>query len=110
MQAEADADIEAGRHVLALNSSETSVKALAAEVTAHFARCDILVNCAGIYPLLSFAEMTFADWRRVQAINLDSLFLMCAAFVPSMRRRKWGRIVNLASSTLRSVVSGLPPL
>jgi NAD(P)-dependent dehydrogenase (short-subunit alcohol dehydrogenase family) len=100
---------QAGRHVLALKcdvSSEASVKALAAEVTARFDRCDILVNCAGIYPLLSFAEMTFADWRRVQAINLDGLFLMCAAFVPSMRRRKWGRIVNLASSTLGSVVSG----
>jgi NAD(P)-dependent dehydrogenase (short-subunit alcohol dehydrogenase family) len=50
--------------------------------------------------------MTFAEWRRVQAINLDSVFLMCAAFVPGMRARKWGRIVNLASSTLGSVVSG----
>jgi NAD(P)-dependent dehydrogenase (short-subunit alcohol dehydrogenase family) len=78
-------------------SSETSVNALAAEVTARFGRCDILINCAGIYPLQPFAEITFAEWRRVQAINLDSVFLMCAAFVPGMRTRKWGRIVNLAS-------------
>jgi NAD(P)-dependent dehydrogenase (short-subunit alcohol dehydrogenase family) len=87
-------------------SSESSVTSLAAEVTARFGRCDILVNCAGVYPLQSFAEITFAEWRRVQAINLDSVFLMCAAFVPGMRARKWGRIVNLASSTLGSVVSG----
>jgi NAD(P)-dependent dehydrogenase (short-subunit alcohol dehydrogenase family) len=99
----------AGRQALAHKtdvSSEESVKALAAEVAKRFGRCDILVNCAGIYPLQPFAQMTFADWRRVQAINLDSVFLMSAAFAPGMRERKWGRIVNLASSTLGSVVSG----
>jgi NAD(P)-dependent dehydrogenase (short-subunit alcohol dehydrogenase family) len=100
---------EAGRDVLASNcdvSSESSVNALAAQVTARFGRCDILINCAGIYPRQPFAEMTFADWRRMQAINLDSVFLMCAAFVPGMRARKWGRVVNMASATLGTVVSG----
>jgi NAD(P)-dependent dehydrogenase (short-subunit alcohol dehydrogenase family) len=100
---------DARREVLAANcdvSSESSVNALAAEVTARFGRCDILINCAGIYPRQPFAEMTFADWRRTQAINLDSVFLMCAAFVPGMRERKWGRIVNMASATLGTVVSG----
>lgn len=100
---------EAGRDVLASIcdvSSESSVNALAAEVTARFGRCDILINCAGIYPRQPFAEMTFADWRRMQAINLDSVFLMCAAFVPGMRTRKWGRIVNMASASLGTVVSG----
>ena len=100
---------EAGRQVLASNcdvSSESSVNALAAEVTARFGRCDILINCAGIYPRQPFTEMTFADWRRMQAINLDSVFLMCAAFVPGMRARRWGRVVNMASATLGTVVSG----
>jgi NAD(P)-dependent dehydrogenase (short-subunit alcohol dehydrogenase family) len=50
--------------------------------------------------------MTFADWRRVIATNLDSTFLVSAAFVPGMRSRKWGRIVNMASSTFGSVVTG----
>ena len=100
---------EAGKQVLASNcdvSSESSVNALAAEVTARFGRCDILINCAGIYPRQPFSEMTFADWRRMQAINLDSVFLMCAAFVPGMRARRWGRVVNMASATLGTVVSG----
>jgi NAD(P)-dependent dehydrogenase (short-subunit alcohol dehydrogenase family) len=101
---------KAGRDVLAWQgdvSSESSVNALLTEVTARFGRCDILVNCAGIFPSQPFAEMTFTDWRRVQAVNLDSVFLMCAAFVPGMRARKWGRIVNMASSTLGSVVHHL---
>jgi 3-oxoacyl-[acyl-carrier protein] reductase len=95
---------ETGRDVLAWEgnvSSESSVTALLTEVTARFGRCDILVNCAGIFPLKPFVEMTFADWRQVQAINLDSVFLMSAAFVPGMRARKWGRIVNITSGAAR---------
>ena len=100
---------QAGRHALACKcdvSSEVSVKALADQVTKRFSRCDILINCAGIFPNQPFDEITFADWRRVQAINLDSVFLMSAAFAPGMKQRRWGRIVNMASSTLGSVVSG----
>jgi len=100
---------QAGGQALACKcdvASEESVKALAGEVAGRFGRCDILINCAGIFPNQAFDKMTFADWRRVQAINLDSVFLMSAAFAPGMRQRKWGRIVNMASSTLGSVVTG----
>jgi len=100
---------EAGREALACRCDVTSpdeVKALAIQVERRFGRRDILVNCAGIYPNLAFEQMTFADWRRVMSINLDSLFLVTAAFVPGMKQRGWGRIVNLASSTLGSVVTG----
>jgi NAD(P)-dependent dehydrogenase (short-subunit alcohol dehydrogenase family) len=100
---------QAGREALACKcdvSSEDSVKALAGEVSKRFGRADILINCAGIYPNQAFDTMTFADWRRVQSINIDSVFLMCAALVPGMQQRQWGRIVNMASSTLGSVVSG----
>jgi len=100
---------QAGRQALACRcdvSSADAVEALASDVAKHFGRCDILINCAGIFPNQPFDEMTFADWRRVLAINLDSVFLMSAAFVPGMKQRRWGRIVNMASSTLGSVVSG----
>jgi NAD(P)-dependent dehydrogenase (short-subunit alcohol dehydrogenase family) len=100
---------QAGRQALACTcdvSSVDSVKALASDVAKHFDRCDILINCAGIFPNQPFEEMAFADWRRVLAINLDSVFLMSAAFVPGMKQRQWGWIVNMASSTLGSVVSG----
>jgi len=100
---------QAGREALACRCDVTSpeaVAALAAQVERRFGRCDILINCAGIYPQQAFEQMTFADWRRVLSINLDGLFLVTAAFVPGMKRRGWGRIVNLASSTLGSVVTG----
>jgi NAD(P)-dependent dehydrogenase (short-subunit alcohol dehydrogenase family) len=100
---------QAGREALACRCDVTSpdaVAALAAQVERRFGRCDILVNCAGVYPQQAFEQMTFADWRRVLSINLDGLFLATSAFVPGMKRRGWGRIVNLASSTLGSVVTG----
>lgn len=87
-------------------SSEDAVAAMAKAVNAKFSHVDIVVNCAGIFPQKQFADMTFADWRKVLSTNLDSTFLVSAAFVPGMRKRKWGRVINMASSTFGSVVTG----
>jgi len=80
-------------------SKPADVAALAQAVEAQFGRCDILVNNAGIYPIQTFDEMTFEDWRRIMAVNLDGQFLTIKAFAPGMRQRRWGRIVNQASDT-----------
>ena len=99
----------AGRRAIAVKcdvSSEGAVAAMAKEVGKKFSHVDIVINCAGIFPQKDFLDMTFADWRQVLAINLDSTFLVTAAFVPGMRARQWGRVVNMASSTLGSVVTG----
>ncbi len=98
-----------GRQALACKcdvTSPDSVAGMAADVQKKFGRCDILINCAGIFPQLSFDQMKFEDWRRVLSINLDSAFLVTSQFVPGMKQRQWGRIVNMASSTLGSVVTG----
>jgi len=99
----------AGRTAIAIRcdvSSEESVAAMARAVQAKFGHVDIVVNCAGIFPQKVFGDMSFADWRKVLSINLDGTFLVTKAFVPGMQARKWGRVVNLASSTLGSVVTG----
>jgi NAD(P)-dependent dehydrogenase (short-subunit alcohol dehydrogenase family) len=99
----------AGRDAIAVRcdvSSESAVAAMAKDVGKKFSHVDIVINCAGIFPQKDFPEMTFADWRQVLSINLDGTFLVTAAFVPGMRARKWGRVVNMASSTLGSVVTG----
>lgn len=85
---------------------EESVGYLATEIDARFGRCDILVNNAGIYPIQPFEQITFADWRRVMALNLDAVFLMSRAFAPGMKRRGWGRVINISSSTFNMVASG----
>jgi NAD(P)-dependent dehydrogenase (short-subunit alcohol dehydrogenase family) len=100
----------AGREALAVRcdvSSPESVAGLAREVERAFGRCEILVNNAGIYPSRPFDELTFAEWRRVISVNLDAMFLMAKAFVPGMKARGWGRVVNLASNTFGTPVPGL---
>ena len=83
-----------------------SVAALKAEVEKGSGGCDILVNNAGIYPMQTFDEISFEDWRRVFAVNLDFHVSDDKAFADGMRRRKWGRIVNVASDTVRLVLPG----
>jgi 3-oxoacyl-[acyl-carrier protein] reductase len=68
-------------------------------VVARLGRIDVLVNNAGIYPHMPFEAMTFADWRRVLALNLDGVFLCTHAAYPSMRARRYGRVVNISSAT-----------
>jgi NAD(P)-dependent dehydrogenase (short-subunit alcohol dehydrogenase family) len=80
-------------------SKPADVAALAQAVEAQFGRCDILVNNAGIYPIQTFDQITFEDWRRIMSVNLDGQFLTIKAFAPGMRQRGWGRIVNQASDT-----------
>ena len=60
---------------------------------------DVLVNNAGIYPHYPFEQLTYTDWRRVLATNLDSVFLCSHAVYPAMRERGYGRIVNVSSAT-----------
>ena len=99
----------AGREAMAVIcdvTSEESVSYLAAEAEMRFGRCDIVINNAGIYPIQPFEQVTFADWRRVMSLNLDAVSLVSKAFAPGMKRRGWGRIINLSSSTLNTVASG----
>ena len=97
---------DAGSKVLTQSCDVTSpgdVQALANATKSNFGRCDILINNAGIYPFQPFEEMSFEDWRKILAVNLDSLFFTCKAFLPLMKENNWGRIVNVSSSVCWTV-------
>ncbi len=100
--AETEAAVKAaGRKCLSVNcdcSKPDQVSAFAAKVDETFGRCDILANNVGIYPLTPFDELTFEAWKRIFEVNVDGMFLMSKAFVPGMKQRGWGRIINLTST------------
>jgi NAD(P)-dependent dehydrogenase (short-subunit alcohol dehydrogenase family) len=74
------------------------VSSFARNVASTIGQPDILINNVGIFPLQPFLEISFADWRTINAINVDSMFLFAQAFVPGMIARKFGRIVNMTST------------
>jgi 3-oxoacyl-[acyl-carrier protein] reductase len=88
-------------------SSPDGLSELGNDIENAFGRCDILVNNAAIFPTIPFDEMTYAAWRKVMAINLDTPFLLCQLVVPLMRRYKWGRIVNVVSSSVENSRSAM---
>lgn len=91
-----------GRTALVLKcdvSSPEEVAEFGRQMLKRFCRCDILVNNAGIYPMQAFEKISFEQWKRMFAINVDSQFLMAQAFVPTMKQAGWGRIINLTSTT-----------
>ncbi|MDB5731543.1 MAG: 3-oxoacyl-[acyl-carrier protein] reductase [Variovorax sp.] len=68
---------------------------------------DILVNNAGVHPkvdgrIAQFEEITLEDWEFVFRVNTSAPFLLCQKLVPSMKRRQWGRVINIASRAGRT--------
>lgn len=58
---------------------------------------DMLVNNAGINKNAPFVEIDPETFRSIQQINVFAPFLLCQAALPSMKRKGWGRIVNISS-------------
>lgn len=58
---------------------------------------DVLINNAGINKNLPFIEIDPLEFQRIQQVNVFSPFCLCQAAIPSMKRKGWGRIVNMSS-------------
>jgi NAD(P)-dependent dehydrogenase (short-subunit alcohol dehydrogenase family) len=78
-------------------ASAASVAELASDVGRDFGPVDILVNNAGINRRGAIEDLTEDDFDAVMDTNVKGVFLACRAFMPRMRERGWGRVVNLAS-------------
>jgi NAD(P)-dependent dehydrogenase (short-subunit alcohol dehydrogenase family) len=64
---------------------------------------DILVNNAGIATTELVEDLDEEKWRAVLDVNLTGPFLCCKAVLPHMRRKGWGRIVNVASVAAKRI-------
>jgi len=85
-------------------TSEESIAALLATMTAAFGGIDVLHNNVGLTKPGCTIEETVAEWDRIFSINLRSMFLTCRAAIPMMITRGGGAIINISSiSSMRSL-------
>lgn len=96
-----------GSEALAMQTDvadEHSVRAMTAAAVERFGGVDVLVNNAALFATIplrraSVEDLTSEEWDRTMAVNLRGTFLCARAVVPSMKERRWGRIVNISSGT-----------
>ncbi|MGH9721755.1 MAG: SDR family NAD(P)-dependent oxidoreductase [Bryobacteraceae bacterium] len=77
---------------------EDQVLALEKQVAAELGGVSILVNNAGMNIRKPLTDFTLEEWNRVLDTNLTSVFLMCRSFVPQMKGKGYGRILNMTST------------
>jgi len=89
-----------GQKAIALQadvSRAEEITRMVLEVEASLGAVDILVNNAAIAQPRPFEEISESEWDEILRVNLKSVFLVTQAVIAGMRKRKWGRIINLSS-------------
>jgi 2-hydroxycyclohexanecarboxyl-CoA dehydrogenase len=104
--------IEAARGIEALGrtaigvtvdvTDRSVIDAAVADVSERLGRPTILVNSAGLNAVDRFLSITTERWNQILAVNLTGTFDCCQAVVPHMLEERWGRIVNISSSSAHS--------
>ena len=87
-----------GTFIQADLSKREGCKSLAETVLDKFGRCDILVNNAGIQHVAPIEDFPEEKWDFIINLMLTAPFLLSKYFWPAMRKRGWGRIVNINSA------------
>lgn len=104
LQKSADEIARNGGEVRAIACDVTKreqVKALADEIARDWGAVQILINNAGIARAMSFADMPDEQWDETLATNLTGAYNCCKVFLPGMIQAKWGRVINIGSTTAK---------
>ena len=101
------AEIEAnGGRALAIETDvadEKSTLAMATDALATFGRIDCLINNAAVFSRITMApfwKLPVAEWEEVMRVNVTGAFLCSRAVAPTMMEARFGRIVNISSTTV----------
>lgn len=93
-------------------TDQAAVQALVNEITTQRDAVDILVHAAGgvlgqVWRPVE--QVSFDDWRKIMAANLEGAFIIVRAVAPGMKGRGWGRIITISSGAGRSYSqTGIP--
>jgi len=99
---------EASAYVVADVANRDRMQTLAQEISAPFGAPDILVHAAGVNTRQAADDVTGDGWDMTLALNLSAPFFLSQAFVPAMKAKGWGRIVNFASlQSIRAFPGGI---
>ena len=101
---------KAGRRSLAIEvdvGDEAGVQAAVGQAQETLGAPDILVNNAGIVTVSPLEEMSTATWDDMIRIDLTSVFYCTRAVLPTMRKRSYGRIINISSQLAHKGGEGL---
>ena len=109
------ADIDSGA-LASLAQEDPSIRSHVLDVTDSVAidaliggnaPFDVLFNCAGYVHAGTILDTDLASWRRSFAINVDAMYYLCKAVLPSMIERRRGSIINMSSvaSSLKGVAN-----
>lgn len=89
-------------------SDPESIKSATEKVLGHYGHVDILLNNAGVATRGSVEELSIEDWDKAMNTNVRGIYLLGKYFLPGMRDRKYGRIVNIAS--VNAIIADKSPI
>ena len=79
--------------------SSFEVETLCSEIDKFFKNIDILINSAGLFTIKDVDDSPFRDFDNLFTVNVKVPYFLCQRFCGEMKNRKWGKIVNIGSSS-----------